>query len=37
MKRSLARLEGVDERMVRAVKTAISVSKIDFGYPVKNY
>ena len=30
-KRSLARLEGVDERMVRVVKTAISVSKIDFG------
>ena len=30
-KRSLARLEGVDERMVRVVKTAITVSKIDFG------
>jgi len=30
-KRSLARLEGVDERMVRVVKTAISVSTIDFG------
>lgn len=30
-KRSLGRLEGVDERMVRVVKTAITVSKIDFG------
>jgi peptidoglycan L-alanyl-D-glutamate endopeptidase CwlK len=30
-KRSLSRLEGVDERMVRVVKTAITVSKIDFG------
>ena len=30
-KRSLAKLEGVDERMVRVVKTAITVSKIDFG------
>jgi len=29
--RSLSRLEGVDERMVRVVKTAITVSKIDFG------
>ena len=30
-KRSLARLEGVDERMVRVVKTAISFSNVDFG------
>ena len=30
-KRSLAKLEGVDDRMVRVVKTAITVSKIDFG------
>lgn len=30
-KRSLARLEGVDERMVRVVKSAISVSTVDFG------
>lgn len=30
-KRSLSRLEGVDERMVRVVKTAIGISKIDFG------
>ena len=30
-KRSLGRLEGVDERMVRVVKTDITVSKIDFG------
>ena len=33
-KRSLAKLEGVDDRMVRVVKTAITVSKIDFRrYP----
>jgi len=30
-KRSLARLEGVDERMVRVVKTAITFSNVDFG------
>ena len=30
-KRSLARLEGVDERMIRVVKTAITFSTIDFG------
>ena len=30
-KRSLSRLDGVDERMVRVVNTAITVSKIDFG------
>ena len=30
-KRSLARLEGVDDRLVRVVKTAISLSNIDFG------
>ena len=30
-KRSLSRLEGVDDRMVRVVKTAITGSKIDFG------
>lgn len=30
-KRSLTRLEGVDERMVRVVKTAISFSNVDFG------
>tara|TARA_B100000963_G_C22559828_1_gene640798 strand:+ start:641 stop:1093 length:453 start_codon:yes stop_codon:yes gene_type:complete len=30
-KRSLSRLEGVDERMQRVVKTAIGISKIDFG------
>lgn len=29
--RSLSRLEGVDERLVRVVKKAITVSKIDFG------
>ena len=27
-KRSLARLEGVDERMVRVVKTAIGITKL---------
>lgn len=30
-KRSLARLEGVDERMTRVVKTAITFSTVDFG------
>jgi peptidoglycan LD-endopeptidase CwlK len=30
-KRSLARLEGVDERMVRVVNTAITFSTVDFG------
>lgn len=30
-KRSLARLEGVDERMIRVVKTAITFSTVDFG------
>jgi peptidoglycan L-alanyl-D-glutamate endopeptidase CwlK len=30
-KRSLARLEGVDERLVAVVRHAISVTKIDFG------
>lgn len=30
-KRSLARLEGVDERMVRVVKTAITFTTVDFG------
>ena len=30
-KRSLARLEGVDDRMVRVVKTAITISNVDFG------
>lgn len=30
-KRSLARLEGVDERMVRVVQTAITLSSVDFG------
>ena len=30
-KRSLAKLEGVDDRMVRVVKTAITFSKVDFG------
>lgn len=30
-KRSLARLEGVDERLVAVVRYAISVTKIDFG------
>jgi peptidoglycan L-alanyl-D-glutamate endopeptidase CwlK len=30
-KRSLGRLEGVDERMVRVVKTAITLSSVDFG------
>jgi peptidoglycan L-alanyl-D-glutamate endopeptidase CwlK len=30
-KRSLSKLEGVDERMVAVVKHAIGVSKIDFG------
>ena len=30
-KRSLAKLEGVDDRLVRVVKTAISLSNIDFG------
>ena len=30
-KRSLARLEGVDDRLVRVVKTAITISNIDFG------
>lgn len=30
-KRSLARLDGVDERMIRVVKTAITFSTIDFG------
>ncbi len=30
-KRSLARLDGVDERMIRVVKTAITFSTVDFG------
>lgn len=30
-KRSLARLEGVDERLVTVVKYAISATKVDFG------
>ena len=30
-KRSLARLEGVDEKMIRVVKTAITFSTVDFG------
>ena len=30
-KRSLARMDGVDERMVRVVKTAISLTSVDFG------
>lgn len=30
-KRSLARLEGVDERMIRVVKTAITFTTVDFG------
>lgn len=30
-KRSLARLEGVDERLIRVVKTAITFSTVDFG------
>ena len=30
-KRSPARLEGVDERMIRVVKTAITFSTVDFG------
>ena len=30
-KRSLARLEGVDDRMVRVVKRAIELTTIDFG------
>ena len=30
-KRSLARLEGVDDRLVRVVKTAISITNVDFG------
>jgi len=30
-KRSLARLDGVDERMIRVVKTAIIFSTVDFG------
>lgn len=30
-KRSLAKLEGVDDRLVRVVKTAISLSNVDFG------
>lgn len=30
-KRSLARLEGVDERMVRVVKAAITYTEVDFG------
>ena len=30
-KRSLARLEGVDDRLVRVVKTAITISNVDFG------
>jgi len=30
-KRSLARMDGVDERMVRVVQTAISLTSIDFG------
>jgi len=30
-KRSLERLEGVDERMVAVVKHAIGATKIDFG------
>ena len=30
-KRSLARLEGVDDRLVRVVQTAITLSSVDFG------
>jgi len=30
-KRSLARMDGVDERMVRVVQTAISLTSVDFG------
>jgi len=30
-KRSLARLEGVDERLVRVVKSAIQYTSVDFG------
>ena len=30
-KRSLARLDGVDERMIRVVKTDITFSTVDFG------
>lgn len=30
-KRSLAKLEGVDERLVRVVKTAITITNVDFG------
>ena len=30
-KRSLARLEGVDDRMVRVVKRAIELTNVDFG------
>lgn len=30
-KRSLARLEGVDERMVKVVKSAINYTSVDFG------
>lgn len=30
-KRSLAKLEGVDDRLVRVVKTAISITNVDFG------
>ena len=30
-KRSLARLDGVDERMVRVVKAAIGYTEVDFG------
>jgi len=30
-KRSLARFEGVDEKMIRVVKTAITFSTVDFG------
>ena len=29
--RSLSRLEGVDERLVRVVKSAIEITKVDFG------
>lgn len=32
-KRSLERLEGVDERMVRVIKKALTISRIDFGIP----